>query len=214
MVFWMPSARPLQYGPAYSVIAVDSNPLSSTAITAAATMTTTSSRQPTRSIRPSRNMLSAAAIATVRSGRIREPTRSDHRPARMRPTAPSNWEIVTSAPADAIDQLWSLINQTNMNVTVTVCGIISSDDVMWMRRNTFGLRRYGLASSSSVAAARGLRGGSITPIALATADTVHINAGNIRPATGPRSASSGITKAPKAIPTGCAVWRIPIASPR
>ncbi|BBZ14650.1 hypothetical protein MBRA_48450 [Mycobacterium branderi] len=65
-----------------------------------------------------------------------------------------------------------------------------------------------------MAAARGLRGGSITPIALATADTVHINAGNISPATGPRSASSGITKAPKAIPTGCAVWRIPIARPR
>ena len=33
VVFWVPSARPLQYGPANSVMAVASNPLSSTAIT-------------------------------------------------------------------------------------------------------------------------------------------------------------------------------------
>jgi hypothetical protein len=33
VVFWTPSARPLQNGPANSVIAVASSPLSSTAIT-------------------------------------------------------------------------------------------------------------------------------------------------------------------------------------
>jgi hypothetical protein len=33
VVFWMPNARPLQNGPAYSVIAVASKPLSSTAST-------------------------------------------------------------------------------------------------------------------------------------------------------------------------------------
>jgi phosphopantothenate synthetase len=38
VVFCVPSARPLQNGPANSVIAVDSNPLSSTAITDAITM--------------------------------------------------------------------------------------------------------------------------------------------------------------------------------
>lgn len=38
VVFWMPRARPLQYGPANSVIAVASSPLSSTAITEMATI--------------------------------------------------------------------------------------------------------------------------------------------------------------------------------
>ena len=42
VVFCMPKARPLQNGPANSVIAVASNPLSSTAITAIATMSGTS----------------------------------------------------------------------------------------------------------------------------------------------------------------------------
>jgi hypothetical protein len=42
VVFWMPNARPLQNGPANSVIAVASNPLSSTASTETMTMRTTS----------------------------------------------------------------------------------------------------------------------------------------------------------------------------
>jgi hypothetical protein len=42
VVFWMPRARPLQNGPANSVIAVASNPLSSTAITEIAIMSGTS----------------------------------------------------------------------------------------------------------------------------------------------------------------------------
>ncbi|OBK91626.1 hypothetical protein A5652_00760 [Mycobacterium sp. 1165178.9] len=40
VVFWMPRARPLQYGPANSVMAVASSPLSRTAITAMATIST------------------------------------------------------------------------------------------------------------------------------------------------------------------------------
>ncbi|GFG64124.1 hypothetical protein MKUB_16140 [Mycobacterium kubicae] len=52
------------------------------------------------------------------------------------------------------------------------------------------------------------------PITLATAATVHAMAGNSRPAWAPRSASSGITMAPKAMPSGWAVCRIPIARPR
>jgi len=39
VVFWMPRARPLQYGPANSVMALASSPLSSTAITEIATIT-------------------------------------------------------------------------------------------------------------------------------------------------------------------------------
>jgi hypothetical protein len=42
VVFWMPSARPLQNGPANSVIAVASNPLSSTASTEMMTISGTS----------------------------------------------------------------------------------------------------------------------------------------------------------------------------
>ncbi|HWT48871.1 MAG TPA: hypothetical protein VN255_09940 [Mycobacterium sp.] len=45
VVFWMPKARPLQNGPANSVIAVASNPLSSTAITEMAIMRGTSYRE-------------------------------------------------------------------------------------------------------------------------------------------------------------------------
>jgi hypothetical protein len=45
-VFWMPSARPLQKGPANSVIAVASRPLSSAANIATATMSGTSNREP------------------------------------------------------------------------------------------------------------------------------------------------------------------------
>ncbi|GFG76585.1 hypothetical protein MBOT_39500 [Mycobacterium botniense] len=65
-----------------------------------------------------------------------------------------------------------------------------------------------------MAVSRAFRGGSITPMAQATADTEHTSAGNISPALGPRSASSGIIKAPSAIPKGCAAWRMPIARPR
>ncbi|ORV85222.1 hypothetical protein AWC11_19925 [Mycobacterium interjectum] len=74
--------------------------------------------------------------------------------------------------------------------------------------------RYGLANSASVAVSRDLRGGLTTPTAAATAAAPHTNAGNISPACGPRSASSGITSAPTAMPSGCAVWRMPIARPR
>ena len=46
VVFWVPSARPLQNGPANSVIAVASKPLSSTANTATAIISGTSNREP------------------------------------------------------------------------------------------------------------------------------------------------------------------------
>jgi hypothetical protein len=44
-VFCRPSDRPLQNGPAYSVIAVDSKPLSSTETTAAATISGTAIKE-------------------------------------------------------------------------------------------------------------------------------------------------------------------------
>ncbi|OBG33780.1 hypothetical protein A5672_23740 [Mycobacterium alsense] len=105
MVFWMPSARPLQNGPANSVIAVASNPLSSTAITAMAIMRGTSYGEPSMlSDSASRNSVSAAATAMTATGCIRDPMRSDQRPTATRPTAPSNCDSVTRPPAAAIDQ--------------------------------------------------------------------------------------------------------------
>ncbi|OBK96164.1 hypothetical protein A5645_09750 [Mycobacterium asiaticum] len=97
-----------------------------------------------------------------------------------------------------------MISHTSMKVTVTVCGIISNADAACMRHSTQE-PRYGLASSSSLADARDLRGGSVTPTRLITAAMPHATAGNISPAWAPRSASPGITNAPNAIPTGCAV---------
>ncbi|BBY07819.1 hypothetical protein MNVI_31370 [Mycobacterium noviomagense] len=120
---------------------------------------------------------------------------------------------MTSAPAAPIDQWHSLSNHTNMNVTVTVCGIISSAETAWIRHSTFD-PRYGLASSSVVAVARGFRGGSRTPSAHAIPDNMQITAANVIAAAKPCSASSGITAAPNAIPKGWAVCRTPIATPR
>ena len=159
------------------------------------------------------NRVMAVTAAMNATGCIRDPIRSDQRPTRMRPSAPSNCDTVIAPPAAAIDQPSFLISQTSMNVTVTVCGIISSDDTAWMRHSTEETR-YGLASSSWVAVSRDLRGGSTTPTMLNTAATAQATAGNISPTCRPLSASSGITKAPKAIPSGCAVWRTPIARPR
>ncbi len=75
----------------------------------------------------------------IRSGRIREPMRSDHRPAAMRPSAPSICERPTSTPAHTIDRPCLPTNQTSMNVSTTGWGTISSADARWMRHNT-GLR--------------------------------------------------------------------------
>ncbi len=44
--------------------------------------------------------------------------------------------MVTSPPAAATVQWWWLISQTSMNVTVTVCGIISSAETVWIRHST------------------------------------------------------------------------------
>ncbi|BBX72779.1 hypothetical protein MSHI_06850 [Mycobacterium shinjukuense] len=213
VVFCVPSARPLQYGPAYSVIAVASKPLSRTASTEMVIISITSYLEPWLSTSASRNRASALAAAIMRTGRIRDPTWSDQRPTAIRPSAPSSCEMVTKTPASATDQPWWFISQTSMNVTVTVCGIISNAEAACIRHKTDD-PRYGLASSASEAFRRDCRGGSATPRRLATAATVHAIAGNISPAWVPRSASSGITSAPEAIPNGCAVWRIPMARPR
>jgi hypothetical protein len=72
----------------------------------------------------------------IATGCMREPMRSDQRPTPIRPSAPSSCEAVITPPAAAIDQPSFLISQTSMNVTVTVCGIISSADTAWIRHST------------------------------------------------------------------------------
>ncbi|ORV85221.1 hypothetical protein AWC11_19920 [Mycobacterium interjectum] len=124
-MFWMPSARPLQNGPANSVMAVASRPLSSTAITEIATMSAMSNRESTRSESARRKRVNAAAAAMTATGCMREPMRSDQRPTATRPAAPSSCDRVTRPPAAATDQWWWLTSHTSMKVTVTVCGIMS-----------------------------------------------------------------------------------------
>lgn len=68
VVFWIPSARPLQYGPAYSVIAVASSPLSRTAITEMAIMSSTSYLEPSLSTAASRNNVAAAGSGDQADG--------------------------------------------------------------------------------------------------------------------------------------------------
>ncbi|ORV00200.1 hypothetical protein AWB93_10305 [Mycobacterium bohemicum] len=194
-------------------MAVASSPLSSEAITVIATISGAWKRELRKSAQANRKSVAPAPIAMMRTGRIREPIRSDQRPTAMRPSALINCATVTRTPAAATDQFRFLISHTSMNVTVTVCGTIIRPATAWIRHSTND-PRYGLASSCSLAASRGLRGGSTIATALATAPTAQATAGNISPARGPCSASSGITKAPNAIPRGCAVWRIPIANPR
>ncbi|BBX48925.1 hypothetical protein GCM10009641_00290 [Mycobacterium cookii] len=102
-MFCRPSDRPLQNGPAYSVIAVDSNPLSSTATTAAATISGTAINKCRWSATANMTRISTAATAIMRTGRSRDPTRSDHRPTKIRPTAPSTCDTVTTHPAATIE---------------------------------------------------------------------------------------------------------------
>ncbi|ORW96218.1 hypothetical protein AWB92_07615 [Mycobacterium sp. IEC1808] len=136
MVFWMPRARPLQNGPANSVMAVASRPLSSTANTETATISGMSNRESSWSESANRNRVNAATAAMTATGCMREPMRSDQRPTATRPTAPSSCDSVTSPPAAATDQWWWFISQTSMNVTVTVCGIISRPATAWIRHST------------------------------------------------------------------------------
>ena len=128
LVFWAPSARPLQNGPAISAMAVNARPLSLTVTTEATIIAATLQAQSAASDRVSVSMATAAATAITRIGRSREPTRSDHRPAPTRPSAPSTCARVTSAPAEPADQPLSAISHTRVNVHTTLCGMTSSTD--------------------------------------------------------------------------------------
>jgi hypothetical protein len=129
-VFWLPNACPLQNGPAYSVTAVAANhPLSVTAITAAATMAASAIGESRCSLSASRIMARPVSPARIRIGRIRELTRSDHRPTRMRASAPSNCEVITSAPAEpvtnrpvAVLQLAAAMPPRNRNAPTATSG--------------------------------------------------------------------------------------------
>src|SRR5690349_18982168 len=153
-------------------MAVNARPLSDTVITEAITIIAMLTGECSQSVSASRPIEAAAASAIVRIGRSREPTRSDHRPAAIRPPAPNIWAAVTIAPADAADQPRSLISHTTVNVHTTTCGATKRHDTAWMRHNT-DEPRYGFARSASSASCRGGRGGSITATAHTTADAAH-----------------------------------------
>ena len=76
-VFWTPSARPAQAGPAYSATAVNASPLVLTATTAQASRTGTASDDPAAAAAASASMPTPVLTASIRIGRIRLPTRSD-----------------------------------------------------------------------------------------------------------------------------------------
>ena len=135
LVFCVPSARPLQNGPAISAIAVKANPLSDTVITDATITIATLIGEFSQSVSANRPIDAAAASAMTRIGRSRERTMSDHRPAAIRPAAPSTWASVTSRPADAADQPRSAINHTSVNVHTTTCGATRSTETAWMRHS-------------------------------------------------------------------------------
>ena len=59
-MFWIPSPRPLQYGPAISAMAVKAKPLSATLITDAATSNGTAIHQPSQPVIASAAMLTTA----------------------------------------------------------------------------------------------------------------------------------------------------------
>src|SRR3954470_1523654 len=202
LVFCVPSARPLQNGPAISAIAVNANPLSDTVITDATITIATLIGEPSQSVNARRAIAAAADSAMTRIGFSREPATSDHRPAAIRPAAPSTCASVTSRPAEPADQPRSTINQTSVNVHTTTCGATRSTDTAWIRHSV-DEPRYGLESSCSAASARAGRGGSFTASAHTTAEIAHTTAGNSSAAETPWfSASRGITNAPNPTPNG------------
>ena len=85
-VFCTARPRPLHLGPAYSAMAVNARPLSATDAMVAITMTTTATGEPIRSRAASAAVEANAVSAIQRTGRIREPTTSETRPAPIRPS--------------------------------------------------------------------------------------------------------------------------------
>ncbi len=144
-MFWVPSARPLQNGPAISAIAVNARPLSLTVTTDATISSATLTPEPTASVSASAAIDTTAATAMTRIGRSREPTRSDHRPAPIRPRAPRICATVTSTPAVPADQPRSVISHTSAKVHTRHCGTTNSTETTWIRHSR-PEPRYGLAS--------------------------------------------------------------------
>ena len=136
LVFCAPRALPLQNGPAISAIAVNARPLSLTVTTEATTITGMLHTDPSASVNPSSAIEAAATTAMVRIGRNLDPTRSDQRPAAIRPSAPRIWETITNTPAEAADQPRSVISQTRANVHTMACGTTSSTDTAWIRHSS------------------------------------------------------------------------------
>ena len=83
-------------------MAVNARPLSATEMMLATAMSAGASGLSNQSLTASANMAATPATAITRTGRIRDIHASDHRPATIRPSAPTTWVTVISVPAPAV----------------------------------------------------------------------------------------------------------------
>src|SRR5690606_34704822 len=90
-VFWIPSARPPQNGPAISATAVNANPFGAEVRIDATSRTPTAIAESVHAVTDSATIDTTTDIATMRIGPSRLPTRSDQAPVTTRPRAPRIW---------------------------------------------------------------------------------------------------------------------------
>jgi hypothetical protein len=130
----MPRARPDQKGPAASATDVYARPLSATAIVDATRYSTpTSASACTAPAAASAAIATTPAPATQRSTPTRVPTRSLRWPTTIRPTAPTNCDAATSAPAAAALHPIAVTSHTRPKIDSANCGTTSRAEATWMR---------------------------------------------------------------------------------
>jgi hypothetical protein len=190
---------------------VNASPLSATVTTPPTASAAIASQGATASPSAKVSRTSAAPTASWRIGRSREPTRSDHTPDPMRPTAPAIWITATNAPAAVVPQPCWRTRYSVPNALTANCGTTSIALAACSRHST-GVR-YGEAVCAP--GARGGRTGSGAATTTSTAASRQSAAGTTTASNTPsRAASPGSTSPATATPSGCAVWRMPMARPR
>ncbi len=91
-VFWIPSARPPQNGPAISATAVNANPFGAEVRIDATSRTPTAIAESVHAVTDSATIDTTTDAATRRIGPSLLPTRSDQAPVTTRPRAPRIWQ--------------------------------------------------------------------------------------------------------------------------
>jgi hypothetical protein len=154
--------------------------------------------------------MAAIARASARIGRIRLPTRSDQYPAASREQAPAVAVSASSAPAAGAGQCRAVTRKTRANVATVNCGTTSSALAACSRHRAGA--RYGEAACPRPA--RAWCTGSRTTTTTSSTAARQNAPRNARPAERPCAASEGRVTAATATPSGWALCRMPIASPR